>query len=218
MGWVPEGQRSGRMSYSTSTRSASYATVGEEDSVTFEAVSAAQGFEDVQAVATMRLLQKMMLKEENAFLGGNGSLQLGAPAAPSLSVGGSGASLPTATYSVIVVALTYEGYRNSSVAAGVATSKSITGADGNSFTLNGGSSAPSANATQAVTLGQLLSASVTPIVGAVGLCLVCRRGGLREVAGGDDDQQRGLLRPAERRQPGGQRGDGRQLRQSGPRL
>src|SRR5580658_5766434 len=47
MGWVPEGQRSGRMSYNTSTRSASYATVGEEDSVTFEAVSAAQGFENV---------------------------------------------------------------------------------------------------------------------------------------------------------------------------
>jgi hypothetical protein len=168
MGWVPEGQRSGRMSYSTSTRSASYATVGEEDSVTFEAVSAAQGFEDVQAVATMRLLQKMMLKEENAFLGGNGSLQLGTAAAPALSVGGSGATLPAATYSVIVVALTYEGYRNSSIAAGVATSKSITGADGNSFTLNGGSSAPSANATQAVTLGQVLSASVTPIVGALG--------------------------------------------------
>jgi hypothetical protein len=167
MGWVPEGQRSGRMSYSTSTRSASYSTVGEEDSVTFEAVSAAQGFEDVQAVATMRLLQKMMLKEENAFLGGNGTLQLGAPATPSLSAGGSGGTLPAATYSVIVVALTYEGYRNSSLAAGVATSKSIAGADGNTFTLNGGSSAPSANATQAVTSGQVLSASVTPIVGAI---------------------------------------------------
>jgi hypothetical protein len=168
MGWVPEGQRSGRMSYSTSTRSASYATVGEEDSVTFEAVSAALGFEDMQATATMRLLQKMMLKEENAFLGGNGTLQLGTPATPSLSATGSGATLPAATYSVIVVALTYEGYRNSSIAGGVATTRSITGADGNSFTLNGGSSAASANATQAVTLGQTLFASVAPAIGAVG--------------------------------------------------
>jgi len=168
MGWVPEGQRSGRMSYNTSTRSASYATVGEEDSVTFEAVSAAQGFEDIQATATMRLLQKMMLKEENAFIGGNGSLQLGTPATPSLSASGSGGSLTAATYSVIVVALTYEGYRNSSLASGVATTKSITGADGNSFTLNGGSSAPSANATQAVTSGQTLYATVTASVGAVG--------------------------------------------------
>jgi hypothetical protein len=168
MGWVPEGQRSGRMSYNTSTRSASFATIGEEDSVTFEAVSAAQGFEDIQATATMRLLQKMMLKEENAFLGGNGSLQLGTPATPSLSASGTGATLPAATYSVIVVALTYEGYRNSSLTGGVATSKSITGADGAGFSLNGGSSAPSANATQAVTLGQTLFASVTAAVGAVG--------------------------------------------------
>jgi hypothetical protein len=168
MGWVPEGQRSGRMSYNTSTRSASFATIGEEDSVTFEAVSAAQGFEDIQATATMRLLQKMMLKEENAFLGGNGSLQLGTPATPSLSASGTGATLPAATYSVIVVALTYEGYRNSSLTGGVATSKSITGADGAGFSLNGGSSAPSANATQAVTFGQTLFASVTAAVGAVG--------------------------------------------------
>ncbi len=168
MGWVPEGQRSGRMSYNTSSRSAAYATVGEEDSVTFEAVSAAQGFEDVQATATMRLLQKMMLKEENAFLGGNGSLQLGVPATPVLTVGGSAGTLPAATYSVIVVALTYEGYRNSSLAAGVATTKSIAGADGNNFTLNGGSSAPSANATQAVTLGETLYATVAPSIGAVG--------------------------------------------------
>jgi hypothetical protein len=168
MGWVPEGQRSGRMSYNTSTRSASFATIGEEDSVTFEAVSAAQGFEDIQATATMRLLQKMMLKEENAFLGGNGSMQLGTPTTPSLSAAGTGATLPAATYSVIVVALTYEGYRNSSLAGGVATSKSITGADGASFSLSGGSSAASANASQAVTLGQSLSASVTAVVGAVG--------------------------------------------------
>jgi hypothetical protein len=168
MGWVPEGQRSGRMSYSTLTRSASYATVGEEDSVTFEAVSAAQGFEDEQAAATMRLLQKMMLKEENAFLGGNGTLQLGTAPTPTLAAAGSGATLPAGTWSVIAVALTYEGYRNSTVAAGVATSKTITGADGVSFTLNGGSSAPSANATQAVTLGQTLSATVAAVTGAVG--------------------------------------------------
>jgi hypothetical protein len=168
IGWVPEGQRSGKMSYSTSTRSASFATIGEEDSVTFEAVSAAQGFEDVQATATMRLLQKMMLKEENALLGGNGSLQLGTAPTPTLSASGSGATLPAATYSVIAVALTYEGYRNSSVSGGIATTKSVTGADGASFAVNGGASAPSANATQAVTLGQTLFASVTPVTGAVG--------------------------------------------------
>ena len=71
MGWVPEGQRSGNMSYSTSNKAATYVTLGEEDSATFEAIAAGRSFEDVQARMTMRLLQKAMLKEENAIIGGN---------------------------------------------------------------------------------------------------------------------------------------------------
>ena len=73
-GWVPEGQRAGQMSYSVSARSAAYATIGEEDQATWEAISAGRTFEDVQATMTTRLLQKMMLKEEMAVLGGNASL------------------------------------------------------------------------------------------------------------------------------------------------
>jgi hypothetical protein len=167
MGWVPEGQRSGQMSYSTTSKSAAYVTIGEEDSATYEAISAGRGFEDIQARMTFRLLQKMMLKEEMAILAGNASLQLGTPAAPTLSASGSGATLPAATYSVIVVALTLEGYQNSSLSAGVATTKNITGADNKAFTLSGGSSNRSGNATQAVTLGQTLYASVAPVQGAV---------------------------------------------------
>ena len=68
---------------------------------------------------------------------------------------------------MIVVALTLEGYLNSSVAGGVATSKTVTGQDGQTFTLNGGSSNKSANATQAVTSGQTLTASVAAVNGAV---------------------------------------------------
>ena len=84
MGWVPEGQRSGQMSYSTSNKSASYVTIGEEDAATFESISAGREFEDIQARMTFRLLQKMMLKEEMAILAGNASLSLGAPATPTL--------------------------------------------------------------------------------------------------------------------------------------
>lgn len=166
--WVPEGQRAGQMSYSTSNRAAPYVTIGEEDQVTFEAISAGRTFEDVQATMTMRLLQKMMLKEEAAVLFGNTSLQLGTPANPVLSVASTGATLPAATYSVIVVALTAEGAQNSSVGLGVATSKAVTGADGKTFTINGGSSNKSASVTQAVTLGQSLSATATAIQGAAG--------------------------------------------------
>jgi len=168
MGWVPEGQRSGQMAYTPRPRNrAAYVTLGEEDAATYEAISAGRHFEDIQARMSFRLLQKLMLKEEMAILGGNASLQLGTPATPTLSASGSGATLPSATYSVIVVALTLEGYQNSSLSTGVATTKTITGADGKTYMLSGGSSNKSANATQAVTLGQTLFASVTAIQGAV---------------------------------------------------
>ena len=167
MGWVPEGQRAGFMSYSTSSKAAAYATIGEEDTATFEAISAARGFEDIQASMATRLLQKTMLKEEMALLAGNATLQLGAPPAPVTGATGSGATLPTATYSVVVVALTLEGYRNSSLAGGVATTRTIAGADAKSFTLNGGASNRSADTLQAVTLGQTLQAGVAPVQGAV---------------------------------------------------
>src|SRR5438309_1842464 len=84
------------------------------------------------------------------------ALARGTPAAAVLSAAGTGATLPAATYSVIVVALAFEGYRNSSITTGVATTKLITGNDVNTYTLAGGSSMRSANATQAVTLGQTL--------------------------------------------------------------
>jgi len=167
MGWVPEGQRSGQMSYSTSNKSASYVTIGEEDAATFESISAGREFEDIQARMTFRLLQKMMLKEEMAILAGNASLSLGAPATPTLSASGSSATLPAGTYFVKVVGLTLEGYQNSSVANGVATSMTVTGADGKSYTLSGGSSNISPEASLAVTLGQTLFCSVTPMRGAV---------------------------------------------------
>ena len=167
MGWVPEGQRSGQMSYSTSNKSATFVTIGEEDAATFEAISAGRQFEDIQARMTFRLLQKMMLKEEMAILAGNASLTLGTPATPTLSASGSGATLPSGTYFVKIVGLTVEGYQNSTVLNGVATSKSVTGADGKSYTLSGGSSNISAEASQALTLGQTLLCSVAPMQGAV---------------------------------------------------
>jgi hypothetical protein len=108
-----------------------------------------------------------MLKEEMAILGGNASLALGTPGTPVLSASGTGATLPAATYFVKIVALTLEGYQNSSLAGGLATTKNITGADGKSYTLAGGSSNISAEASQAVTLGQTLFASVAPVQGAV---------------------------------------------------
>jgi hypothetical protein len=163
MGWVPEGQRSASMSYTAMPVTLPYVTLGEEDTVTFEAEAAAQGFEDINATATLRILQKTMRKEETALLGGNASLLLGKPGTPTLSASGAGATLPAGTYSVIVVGLTFEGYRNSTLAGGVATTMTITGNDGNTYTLSGGSSLRSNNATQAVAAGQTLFATLSAI-------------------------------------------------------
>ena len=169
MGWVPEGARSGTMSYQTANKAASYVALGEEDSITYEARNAAKDFENLRATATMRLLQKMMVKEEMAILGGNASLALGTPSAPSLLASGTGATIPADTYSVRVVALTVEGKGNATVATGVVTTKTIISAGGvDSYTLSGGSSNISANATIAVTLGQSIHATVPVVNGAVG--------------------------------------------------
>ena len=167
-GWVPEGQRAGQMSYQTANRSASYVTIGEEDAATFEAISAGRTFEDIQARMTMRLLQKVFLKEEMGLMWGNNSAALGTTPTPTTSASGSGTSLGVATLSVICIALTGEGYFNSSVAGGVGTVKTVTGADGKTFTLNGGAAQKSAAASQAVTAGQHLFATVNSVQGAVG--------------------------------------------------
>lgn len=182
-GWVPEGQRAGQMSYSTSTKAASYVTIGEEDAITFEAIHAGKRFEDLQATMAMRLLQKMMLKEEFAVLGGNTSLALGTPGTITLTASGTGSSLTNVLFSVIVVALTLEGFYNSSVSGGVATTQTITGADGKTFALNGGSSNKSANATVTPTAGQNLFASVPPVTGAVGYAWFWGAGAGNEVLG-----------------------------------
>lgn len=167
MGWVPEGKRSASMAYTVVNQTLPYATLGEEDSITEEARFAAEGFEDEDALVQLRLLLKMFVKEEAAILAGNATLQLGTPTAPTLSASGSGATLPAATYSVIVAALTLEGYLNSTLAGGVATTLTVTGNDGGQYTLGGGSSNRSANASLAVSAGQTLYATVPVVNGAV---------------------------------------------------
>jgi hypothetical protein len=187
MGWVPEGQRSGQMSYNTSNKSASFVTIGEEDAATYEAISAGVHFEDIQARMTFRLLQKMMLKEEMAILAGNagasnGGVSLGTPTAPTLSaVTLASSTLTSATYYVQVVALTLEGYQNAggtplntvagtansavTAASLVPTTKNVTGADGKSYTLSGGSSnVSSISSGQATTSGTSALGMYTPAV------------------------------------------------------
>ena len=189
MPWVPEGQRAARMSLTTTPRSASYVTLGEESDVSFEAQSAANGYEDVMSTTGMRLLQSLMIKEELAILGGNRSVALGTPDAPVVTTANSGGTIPDdpGGYNIRVVALTLEGLLAASLASGVVVTQSITGLDGQSFTLNGGSSAVSAAGASGAVAGGVadkstLSATVTPIKGAVAYAWYC---GKHDIAGGN---------------------------------
>lgn len=170
MGWVPEGRRSGSITYSSSPASATYATMGTEDSITDEAKFAAIGFEDEEALIQLRSLYKLMVIEEANLLWGNNSAALTQPSPPTLTASGASGTLPAATYSVICVPLTGVGYLNATRVGtlSVLTPQAINSNDGNgAYTLNGGSGPKSAAATQAITLGQQLNASVPVVNGAV---------------------------------------------------
>lgn len=167
MGWTNEGSRAGQLNFSATPKSATYQTIGAEDAITFEEESASQGYDDANALATFLLLEQMMVKEEIALLGGNNSLKLGIPGTPVLTHSGTGSSLTNTAYNVYVVALTLEGYQNSSITSGVATQKTIVSADGKQSTINGGSSTKSSVATVTPSAGENIFATTTIKNGAV---------------------------------------------------
>jgi hypothetical protein len=138
---VAEGIRGGVITDTVVSYVAAYKTLGLEDSVTFEADLAAQGFDDAKLQAVNGLLRSLMIAEEKTILGGNTSLTLAVPATPTLADVGSGGSIGNGVdVYVSVVALTFDGYTNASVAGGVPTSISRTNADGTTTTFGGGSS------------------------------------------------------------------------------
>lgn len=169
MPWVPEGQRSDSLTITYADRAASFRSIGEESSLTFEAEFAAEGFEDERAMNTLRALQSLMLKEEWGIVCGNSNYPLGTTPTPTSSVATSAGATINATESIICVALTAEGYyslRGVPIATGITQTKTITGKDGKTYVLNGGSAIQSAAKSQAVTTGNSLTAAVAPVKGA----------------------------------------------------
>lgn len=155
---VAEGTRNSFIQYSETDVTVPFKTFGLDGKETDEAVWQGRGFEDIRARGALSVLQSVMIEEEKLILGGvatagaGGVLGvLGTTPTPTLSAGGSGNTLPGAptTYSVICVALPLYGYLNSTLAG------------------LGDHAAKSVAATQAITLGQALSCTVTPVNGAV---------------------------------------------------
>lgn len=171
-GAVPEGKRNGTVTTTVESKSASYKTIGLEDTVSVQAELAATNFEDIRATTAQRLLWATMIEEELFDVGGNYSVTLGTPTAPTVTVVDGGGTIADAGggYDVRVVALTLHGYLASSVAAGVVGLVSVTNPVGTTFTYGGGSSQKSnATATGAVANGNdsAIRASTPVVAGAV---------------------------------------------------
>lgn len=168
---VSGGNRGAVMAVTTADYTAAYKGIGIESNVDFEAQYAGQGFDDVRAIAARTGLEALMLGEEILLLGGNGSLALGTTATPALAALTSGGTLGNGTFRVIAVALTLEGYINSSIAGdGIPLSITRTNADGSSDTFGGGSAQRSVAATITLAGGtsvQGIRASVAAKAGAV---------------------------------------------------
>lgn len=167
MPWVPQGQRSATQNVTTSDQMATYVTLGEEDNATFEAWSAAQGFEDIAATMRLRLLQGVMIKEEVALLGGNKTMLLGTGNTPTVTAVTGAGSIAAATYSVKVVPLTLEGWLAASLSGGVIDVLAITGADGKTYALHGGSGIASSGGTATLSAPGTLTANTAISNGAV---------------------------------------------------
>ncbi len=178
---IAEGLRGGLISVVEQDFSAFYRTIGQEANLSFEAEDQAEGFDDARAIRTTSLLNSNLMEEERLVLFGNGGnvsiagssaqTALGTPAAAPVLTnnGGATGTVAAATYYVWVVALTYQGLRNASVAGGVPIQTTRTNADGSTTTTNGGSSNVSA-ASNSVTLAApgSLAATVAAVPGAWG--------------------------------------------------
>lgn len=167
---VSGGNRGAVMAVTTQDYTAAYRGIGIESNVDFEAQYAGQGFDDVRAIAARAGLEALMLQEEVLLLGGNGSVPLGTTPTPALSALATGGAMTDGTVRVICVALTLEGYLDSSLAAGIPTVITRTNADGSSDTFNGGSAQKSVAATITLSGGtsvQAVKATVAAVKGAV---------------------------------------------------
>jgi hypothetical protein len=174
---VSEGNRGSRIAITEQDQLASYKTMGLESSTTFEARLGAKNLKpEALGIAVQSTLRSTMIGEEQALILGDASLALGTTPTPTLSKGGTAGNWGgTVTVYVICVALagygwlTYTPYSSVTGNGGVLGQVTKINADGSSDTFGGGSAQPSAEASIAsVATGEVVTATVTPVVGAVG--------------------------------------------------
>lgn len=113
--FTAEGTKGASVSYTSEDKSSVYATISKSSSVTFQAQWAGKSFEDNRAKDSIRLLNTVMIHEEQAILGGRRAA-LGTVTAPTVVVVNGGGTVADATYNVIVRAVTNLGRGKKSAA------------------------------------------------------------------------------------------------------
>jgi hypothetical protein len=177
---VQEGRRGGEISVTEQDFLATYAGLGLEASINWEAVWAGGKVFDNKATLTKALLNSVMIAEEMVLLGGNNSLALGICPQPSGTVSGSG-TIPLQSSLLFCVALTLEGLRlttsninglglqpvlSTTTVKGQFTRTNI---DGTTTLINGGNSQVSvASASIPSTANSGIAGSVPAVKGAAG--------------------------------------------------
>lgn len=166
---VSEGNRGATLVTKTQDYTAIFRAYGFDDYATFEATLAADGLEDLKARTLQGLIRSLMIQEEKIVIGANNSIALGVTPTPTLSAAPAGGTLGAQSWSVIAVALGYEGYLASTLVGGLPLSGNRTLADGTIEQVNQGTAQQSAPAT-IVTTGTTaaITASLPPVIGAFG--------------------------------------------------
>lgn len=149
---VSEGNRGGLITPVASSKAASYVGMGLENEVTFEGDYAARGFDDVKAIAVQGTLRALMTAEERMLYGGNASLALGTTATPSGTGSATGGSVAAATYKLICVYLSFDGWKMAG-ATGVQLSATRNNVGGSTDTITGGAAQKSAESADIVVGG-----------------------------------------------------------------
>ena len=167
-----EGTRGNSMSYTVEDKLAAFKVIGLQDAVTFEAEAAGRNFQDVRATAATNLLLKVMTEEEKIILGGN-ITSLGSVSTPTASaVTDTTSAITAGTYSVKVAALTLVAANRVVTNTQVAnmTGLNIAATDSSGNVVSGaydGVTAASTGASVTVASGENITASVTPVKGAL---------------------------------------------------
>jgi hypothetical protein len=171
---VAPGRRSAEMSVTEQDYVASYAGIGLEASIDWEAVWSGGKEFDNKATLVQSLLRAVMIGEENVILNGNASMALGQAPQPTLALGqNTGGTLGSGlTLVVFVTALTARALANTTISAAGVSYGQVTrvNIDGTSTQYGAGASAISiASGSVLTTAGtQNVTATVPAVKGAAG--------------------------------------------------